>query len=434
MLRRFFCWGILFLSTALILDHIAGGSLLLLLFFSALISALLSAFCFSKKKELSIASINLGILVILVSMADFFGALITLYKSQSLKQNAHDLPNIPFHLRKSLANLTLAVQEPGFQKKYYGPGQVSAYLEDDGFYEPRNQTVSVDKYGFRKHSSPYTSNKPQIVVLGDSFVFGYGNDSGDTIPALLEKNLKVPVYNMGVYAASVPNGIELLNIGGIKGLPSLENLKDIVVVVFSGNDFRDGSPYRHKNPIIMSIAEKLLKIRVSLRTYSPLRKARWINDSSSDNPYKICRLEDDRRTGEKVAFNQIYIREASENRGSYTENDYRNGGIPRSFDALNQIASRLKSRVTVVYIPSKVEVYGEHSDCTFNLKPHPGLDLLKSNTLGKGFNFLDLTPYMRTEASNRSLLWWRDDTHLNPRGTAFVASHIRKLLSDQNIE
>ena len=407
----------------IILDHLGIGSVKVICF-SLLVSSLITFLCYSRNKFASAFGINSAILVIFIGIVDIFTAIILQVspnKNSKLpdRKQAHDLPNIPFHLKKRFKHALLAVQEPKFEMEYEGPGQVSSYQKNDSFYESRKQNVVIDRFGFRKHQTIYSSKKPEIIVLGDSYVFGYGNNSSETIPALLENKLKKPTYNMGVYGASVPNGIELLNVGGILGLPPLEKVNQIVLIVFGGNDFIGKSPYYSK-------VEALKRIRLWLRRYSPIYKLTSIQKSnySSKSPYVLCNLNDNWDIGGKIAFNTGYIESATSDTLYKTKDIYKASDISKSLKVLRNTASNLQANVLVLYLPSKVEIYANHTSCNFNFKSNPNIKRLKRDSLDNKFGFIDITELFKNKAAQKNLIWWRDDTHLNEKGAQIVADEI----------
>lgn len=132
-------------------------------------------------------------------------------------------------------------------------------------------------------SKEYTLEKPKnttrILVLGDSFTFGFGVEDNETYPAVLEqllnKNHLVEVWNAGVSGYS-PDAYYLFlkeNIAKIK--------PDIVLVGFyAGNDLIDDSCY-NKN----SLNEEGLPTTVTSKIFE-VKNNQLILRNQKNNPYQ----------------------------------------------------------------------------------------------------------------------------------------------------
>lgn len=127
------------------------------------------------------------------------------------------------------------------------PAVHSDYLP---FTLPRNEVldgvfghVETNALGYRG-PSPTTVEKPpgtrRVLVLGDSFVFGWGVPEEDSIPGQLRARLAgaaapVEVVNVGYHAGSAPDAYyAYLRREGMALAPDV-----VVVVVFTGNDIDD---------------------------------------------------------------------------------------------------------------------------------------------------------------------------------------------------
>ncbi len=98
-------------------------------------------------------------------------------------------------------------------------------------------TVSINAHGFRGALVELEPTNPRVIVIGDSYTFGYGVDDGETFSAVLERNLgtNVEVLNWGVPGYNLEQSIELLALRGKAYRP------DVVVLSQHPNDF-DPSP------------------------------------------------------------------------------------------------------------------------------------------------------------------------------------------------
>lgn len=92
-----------------------------------------------------------------------------------------------------------------------------------------------DSLGFRDDFAPLAG--APIVVFGDSFAMGWGVDDGDTLAAVLERQLGVPVHNLGVAGYGPQQALDVLEHVGLSCRPAQ------VVWVFYGNDLEDAVLY-----------------------------------------------------------------------------------------------------------------------------------------------------------------------------------------------
>jgi hypothetical protein len=94
-------------------------------------------------------------------------------------------------------------------------------------------SVSINARGFRGPPYDGTSSRPRIVILGDSYAFGFGVDDDATFPHLLEELFRgeVDVLNWAVPAYNLVQQVELLREREGAYDP------DVVVLAFHANDF-----------------------------------------------------------------------------------------------------------------------------------------------------------------------------------------------------
>jgi hypothetical protein len=100
---------------------------------------------------------------------------------------------------------------------------------------------SADARGFR---NPTTSESADIVILGDSIVYGHGVEEEDTIAARLRARVQVPVVNLGVTGASPVHYVAFTRNYALRLRP-----KAVVVVVFA-NDLTEIEMQRNAGEIL----------------------------------------------------------------------------------------------------------------------------------------------------------------------------------------
>jgi lysophospholipase L1-like esterase len=107
----------------------------------------------------------------------------------------------------------------------------------EGIFEtPQFRTVvRINENGLRdrRHSYERQNDIERILVLGDSFAWGYGVEESERFSQLLEEGLGAEVINAGVSGYSTDQELLWYRNEGIKYEP------DLVILVFAGNDVGD---------------------------------------------------------------------------------------------------------------------------------------------------------------------------------------------------
>ena len=107
----------------------------------------------------------------------------------------------------------------------------------EGIFEtPEFRTVvQINKNGLRdrEHSYERQNDMERILVLGDSFAWGYGVEESERFSQLLEKSLDAEVINAGVSGYSTDQELLWYQNEGIK------YETDLVILEFAGNDVGD---------------------------------------------------------------------------------------------------------------------------------------------------------------------------------------------------
>src|SRR5688500_5619994 len=107
----------------------------------------------------------------------------------------------------------------------------------EGIFEtPQFRTVvRINENGLRDQAHPYErqNDSERILVLGDSFAWGYGVEESERFSELLEKSLDVEMINAGVSGYSTDQELLWYRSEGIK------YETDLVILVLAGNDVGD---------------------------------------------------------------------------------------------------------------------------------------------------------------------------------------------------
>lgn len=308
-------------------------------------------------------------------------------------------------------------------------GQAAAGLPDTGFYEPRRLRVVTDELGFR--NAPGSALRAQdVVLLGDSFAFGYALDQEDLWSVQLARLTGKNVYNLALYGSSPSEGVELLRHFTERDAVKLSARPVILLHVFEGNDFTDPSVYRYRyegprpvtevrNILAQWFDEGLLgqALMRGRRLLSPARSTQGVVDSA--------------RFG-RVAFHIPYMNEvrALDASPQVAAAYFASSAVPSALQRLAEVARRLSARVLVMYQPTRYRVYGRYfPDLPAVPRDRHMSALLRSAAMEHGFEYVDLTSAFEARAENGEMLFWRDDTHLNGAGHRLLAELTRDLLA-----
>ncbi len=122
------------------------------------------------------------------------------------------------------------------------PGQVGIF-ETPQF----RTTVHINLKGLRDSDHLYerTNDTRRILVLGDSFAWGYGVEETQRFSQLLETSMGVEVINAGVSGYSTDQELLWFREEGVKYKP------DLVLLIFAGNDIGD-----NELPLVYTIYNK----------------------------------------------------------------------------------------------------------------------------------------------------------------------------------
>ncbi|MBI3637533.1 MAG: hypothetical protein HY216_15180 [Candidatus Rokubacteria bacterium] len=304
--------------------------------------------------------------------------------------------------------------------------------------ERRYVTYVIDEHGFRE-TTPL--RQARILALGDSMTLG-STTQDKTWPKVLEARLGIPVYNLGVSAASPRQELHLLRY-------LFETKRDrlridrLVWMISEINDLEDS--YTDEAPagrdrrlsegfvpaqFVLAIVKRLpaavqeRSLVHRLRT-GDLRLGPPPQDTSAVPAYFF----DGRRLpaplyqspvlGAKL-FHPGYIENARRATTAYVARHPNRPRLEQTFREMAELARREVFSVMVVIAPGDVRLYAAH----FHVAPMPAepavAELVTNVARANGFDVLDLTRELAPSAA-REMLYYRDDTHWNERGNQLVA-------------
>lgn len=338
------------------------------------------------------------------------------------------------------------LHKPGFDLsgEHYGGFYLPSMLQSptlvDSVLDRHRVSIHINELGFRE-TSPIDSCR--IFALGDSFTFGWGVTDGATWPDLLENDLGTCVYNLGVHDASPKQ--ELLLLEYLFSRPDRpHSLQHLIWMIYEGNDLEDsyaelGDPNTRgvltravKGTIVGSVRSLAYALRDKslinrfrtgeVRLTSTARRRQYSSAYKVDGVTLVTPLFHSPRFG-YMLLSPPYLQSASQPE-SYVLHHPNRGELDRVFDRMAHLSDSMHFSVTVALMPSSIRLYAPY----FNLIPTPSAEPYFLNYVhrladAEGFDVLDLLqafrPYARTE-----LLYFRDDDHLNRRGSELTARMI----------
>lgn len=286
---------------------------------------------------------------------------------------------------------------------------------------PRRMRFRTGPLGFR-NAPPFPERALDLILLGDSFGMGGGTSEEHVWERLLRDELRYQTYNL-----STPGGPwgMLLNLKAeIDRLPTRPGTI-VLWALFTGNDLEDR--YRDYYEFVPNGPLDQLSVRFrSFRRRSPVRRR---FEGLAGPGYAI------RRAPHDPSF--LYLGEYAERSRLGVEAIEAHPNHPRLvriFQEMARFAAERQLRVVVVSVPTKAEVYAWLLEPDDPATGQPSGFARVVGTLARAadFPFLDLKPALVKEAhlawEEGEYVWWRDDTHWNPRGHAAAARAVREEL------
>jgi lysophospholipase L1-like esterase len=298
----------------------------------------------------------------------------------------------------------------------------------------------TDGYGFR-NAWPWPE-RAEIVILGDSMVFGHGVEDEQAWPAILQRVLpQSRVINLGLSGATPQQYLRVYETFGQKLHPQV-----LLVGIFVGNDFWDADAFDRwlqsgasVNYIVWRDFGRPRRVSFSLRqpVDSIIGTLRWKSFLFARKSYLFNLLLHVRGEARRwLRAEPKILQLADGNQLQLLPSDFTNktiGAQPdrREFqlvlEALHRIqllAKEQNTQVLIVFQPSKEEVYlpllGE-------TPPDPG-GPLRGAFEKLGIAHLDLTPAFRLRAAAGEQLFFEADGHPNAVGYALIAEGVLSYL------
>lgn len=138
--------------------------------------------------------------------------------------------SVYYHYRRDIKkfnNQLLEIVHPLDRREYVLRKNAIFITKEGVTYKTNKKGLRGTEYSYEKPSDVH-----RILMLGDSYLFGWGLNLDDTLPVILEKclNKKYEVINAGIYGYNTVQEIEYLKREGIRYNP------DVVIIYFVMND------------------------------------------------------------------------------------------------------------------------------------------------------------------------------------------------------
>jgi hypothetical protein len=292
--------------------------------------------------------------------------------------------------------------------------------------------IQTDEHGFR-NPSPWPA-RAQVVVVGDSFAYGYGVREQDAWSRRVEQSLApARVINLSLPGLGPEQYYRFLQTFGVGLQP-----KVVLYCLFPGNDVQDANRFREwqASGASMSFAAwSFLKV-----DGEPQAAATTFPHNLFAQSYLVLGLRSARKnlhsrfTSRTLKLRDGVIQLApSLYEARMSEFSPRDPGFRATIDAVRetkQLTDQIGARLLVVLFPTKEEVYLPGRGASFPDMVTPVRNALKETSV----DMLDLTEGLRKQAdTDTPPLFFEVDGHLSKRGNAVVTELILQNLRDTSL-
>jgi hypothetical protein len=331
--------------------------------------------------------------------------------------------------------------------------------------EKRRYPFATDAEGFRNAA---VREQIDVAALGDSFVDGMTSPAEETWPARLEKITGKKVQNYGTSSFGPQQELYVLQDYAMRHHP-----RDVVLGFFAGNDFFDAERFDRWEHSGGKPGEEPAgwRLKKKFRRYETLYLSSLarvvlaegtIAQPPSPEPSETTTARFDRGRFEiptsngntlRFAFMPPYLQKLASSRQEI-EGSRAWQLVRGSLLRMQETCRQQNSRLTIMYIPSKAEVYwplvvrslGPEElqraidfACRYNRMPVRAADIdtnrLAHNHLLRDFcaehqiSFLDVTPALEWNAVAGRAVYFADDAHWNAAGHEVAAEELAKCLA-----
>ena len=280
-------------------------------------------------------------------------------------------------------------------------------------------SYTTDADGFRNLAA--VDRPADIVVVGDSHVFGWGVADDEVWVHLLDQRLPDrAVKNLGLIGAAPEQYARVLERYGLGRAP--DHPRHILYMLFPGNDGSDqrvfddwqaaGSPgnldewrfRRSGGPGVLERSALLQLVRAALRG----RALRGRTVEFAD--------------GSRV---RIALRAYAGSERALAEGSPTRASVLESIARARELADSIGARFTLLLMPTKAEVYAGPGDEVPDL-----ISAVEPELVEAGYEVLDVTESLKRASTEA--LFFEVDGHLNARGNDVVADAVARFLAESS--
>jgi hypothetical protein len=320
----------------------------------------------------------------------------------------------------------------------YTPDMLKSPTLSKSVLERHHVSFSIDRYGFRETSA---LEEARIFVLGDSFTYGWGLDQEQTWPELIEKSLEQPVYNLGTHDASPKQEVMMLDYLLREQVTRVE-IHELFWMIYEGNDleFGYGPLVTRKNSIrdlaAGTILESIWSIPGTIKNQSIIHNLRSGRSAFHGLSRSVPTFDPFEIDGVKLAtplyhsaqfgyrFFVPHHLDILNKPASYVQNHPNRPALDRAFSDMAALARKHHFNVTVLIVPTAERLYASYFEHFPDVteKPH-FIHYVEDLSRQVGLKVINLEALMKPYAE-KELLYFRDDDHLNRRGSEVIAQII----------
>ena len=279
-----------------------------------------------------------------------------------------------------------------------------------------------DQHGFRNRPDPRAAD---VVVVGDSFVEGWGVTASELVTSRLASDLHRPVVNLGQSWYGPQQELEVLRRFGLSLHPRV-----CVWAFFEGNDLQDVERYEQALPVWPELSRRNHSFALRSFTRNALYALRRLGRTSGGKdatgtlayPYGVFRESDGRDV-------RMYFEYKSHRLSPREITDI--GVVRQVLREAGDLCRRQGARFLVVFVPSKDRIYLDRARFAAGAEPPhwerndlPDRLAAAVRQADPEAGFLDLTRVFRQQAARGKVLYFLQDTHWSPIGHAAAADAI----------
>jgi hypothetical protein len=268
--------------------------------------------------------------------------------------------------------------------------------------------VRFNEHGFRDEKDVATARPGDIVVVGDSFAFGWGVEEAQRFSNVLETLVHRRVFNVAMPAADLESYDNLLKYAESLGA----RVDAVVIAVCMENDLH----LYGKSDATSVIAPAGFK---ALSQFSRLEGAKnWLSQNSAAYLMLTTVIQQNAVLKELAVSAHLLI----PNLVGIPQNEYSQDAIDSSANRLTEIAARFKSS-TILIIPSRSLWVGDNRAVADRMHR-----AFVAALLSRGLSVVDVRQAFESGGDPLSL-HFRNDGHWNPKGHRYAAEALAKLFA-----